>query len=324
MKPGVLAGEYLALYMWAEAVKLGFHADDTFNARMKVVLMTQTHALLDYFNKTGATLQLARAVAGYRPHEVLYNSFVLEELGRLSVLLIMLQHVADVDNEVAYCRDLVVAMVNTHPGCTLPVLDGQSIDISLVILALMGCGDRTAAKSIVQASVQRLGVAVKINRYLPVDTDDIEDALSLESSDGASVRDFFKISTLTPALATFAAFLGCDAELSQLRADVLPQMKGVTLERWFPTVELETLTSSGKEFGDVGVSRALVGFGPSVEEEATASVKPFTGFAARSDFKWHGTPFEVLVVLSARWHRHPIPTWYVKAYAEPKGGRKSA
>jgi hypothetical protein len=312
LKPGVLAGEYLALRTWAEAVSLDLQDDAEFRSRMEVVLITQCQSLLDYYVKTGPALQLARAVAGYRPNDVLYNSFILEELGRLSVLMLMLCHVTEMEHQIAYCRDLLVAVVNAHPGSRLPVLDGQSIDLSLAALALVSCGDIAAAKSLVQGSIQRLGVAAKMDRYLPVDTDDIEDAMSLETADVSARREFFQVSSLAPALATMAAVLGLEDELAHLRVDVLPLMKGVTLERWFPTAELETLTSTGRSLGDVGVSRGLAKFSPSAAEESAASVRHFSSFAAPSDFKWHGTPFEVLVALSARWHRHPVPTWYTK------------
>lgn len=69
-----------------------------------------------------------------------------------------------------------------------------------------------------------------------------------------------------------------------------------------------------REAQEVGVSRALSGVRANAAEEAEVSTKPFTGVAATADFKWHATPWEILVALSARLHRHPLPTWFIAQY----------
>jgi hypothetical protein len=37
--------------------------------------------------------------------------------------------------------------------------------------------------------------------------------------------------------------------------------------------------------------------------------------ASPEDFDWHNTPWEVLMAISARLHRHPMPTWYLAKLA---------
>ena len=133
----------------------------------------------------------------------------------------------------------------------------------------------------------------------------------------ANPRDFFETSTLVPALATIAAFLGDEETLQHLRDHIQPLLEGVTLERWFPEVSLETLTGSFRRVQEVGVSRAVAGVRATAMEEKEASLKPFEGAAKPADFKWHGTPWAILVVLSARIHRHPVPTWFLAEYARP-------
>ena len=130
----------------------------------------------------------------------------------------------------------------------------------------------------------------------------------------AGGREFFETSTLVPALATVAALLNDEGALQQLRDEIVPLMKNVTLERWFPEASLETLTGSTQVVQNVGVSKALVGFRASAGEEAEVSVKPFPGAASASEFKWYQTQWQVLVALSARIHRHPLPTWFLAEY----------
>jgi hypothetical protein len=50
-------------------------------------------------------------------------------------------------------------------------------------------------------------------------------------------------------------------------------------------------------------------------EEVKASLKIPSHAAAPEDFVWHNTSWEVLMALSARLHRHPLPTWYLAKLA---------
>ncbi|PIK75659.1 hypothetical protein CQW31_25880 [Pseudomonas sp. 382] len=40
-----------------------------------------------------------------------------------------------------------------------------------------------------------------------------------------------------------------------------------------------------------------------------------TQSAAPNEFEWNNTPWDVLVAISARMHRHPLPTWYLQKSA---------
>ncbi|MDO8942532.1 MAG: hypothetical protein Q7U75_05075, partial [Desulfobacterales bacterium] len=142
------------------------------------------------------------------------------------------------------------------------------------------------------------------------------DAIALGTGE-AERREFFETSSLVPALALVAALLRDETILQRLREEALPLMRDVTLERWFPTADLEILTGTGRSVSDVGVSRALAGLRNTALEEADAARKNLPGAAVPSDFKWHGTPWSVLVALSARLHRHPLPTWFLAEHALP-------
>jgi hypothetical protein len=317
LKPGVVSGEYLALRMWAEAVKIGLSADEAFTTRLAATINLQVRALLMYFEKVAPQLLRRRSVLAYRPEHIVYAELVFEELGRLATLLLLLQRMPEQDELRFQIHEQLIYLVSEHTGCRLPVCDGQSIDLTLVLAALMGESDWNNAIRIVSDVTGRLHRALSTGRHLPVDTDVLEDAVALNLTREAEPRDFFKTSSLVPALATFAALLRDEETLKHLSVDFQPLLENVTLERWFPKVSLETLTGSGRAVQDVGVSRAIVGVRPTSFEEAELSLKPFKGAADPADFKWHGTQWTILVALSARIHRHPVPTWYVAEYARP-------
>lgn len=318
LKPGVVAGEYLALRLWAEAVKTGFSADKAFLVRFAAVMTLQVRALLEYFDKVMRQLLIRRAVLGYRPERLLYAELIFEELGRLSTLLLLLQRTPAQDELRSQIHRHLVCLVNEHPGCRLPVYDGQTIDLTLLLAALMGESDWNNSQLILSEVTSRLHHALRTGRHLPVDTD-LLDAVALNVTGKAGQRDFFEISSLVPALATVAAFLRDEKTLEHLRDGVQPLLENVTLERWFPEATFETLTGSRRSVQEVGVSRAIAGVMSTSFEEAESSLRPFKGVADPTDFKWHGTPWVVLVALSARIHRHPVPTWFLAEYARPIG-----
>lgn len=317
LKPGVISGEYLLLRMWSEAVRSHLTNDMAFLGRMESTVGLYVRSLFTYFDKVSPQLHSRRATFAYRPERVLYSELIFEELGRMATLLLLLQQIPNQDTQRTEVRRQLLHLVNEHAGCRLPVYDGQTIDLTLVLTALMGEKDWSNAQRLLADTTSRLHHALTVNRYLPVDTDSLEDAIALNVAGSVEPRDFFQTSTLIPALATLAALLRDEETLSHLLDDIGPLSAGVTLERWFPESSLESLTGSRHQVQDVGVSRALAGIRATAAEEAEASVRLFKGAASPDDFKWHGTPWRMLIVLSARLHRHPVPTWFLAEYARP-------
>jgi hypothetical protein len=139
----------------------------------------------------------------------------------------------------------------------------------------MGESDWDNTRMIAGEVVARLHHALRTDCYLPVDTDSQEDAIALDRNKAES-RDFFQTSTLVPALATVTSLLGDEEAFQSLRDKVLPLMKGVTLERWFPTALLEKLSGSTLGIHSVGISKALSGLRPSAKEEPRRQLIPLT------------------------------------------------
>lgn len=315
LKPGVTAGEYLALRLWSEAINEGFTRDKVFSERLQYVLSMQVKVLLEYFEKVLPQLSNKRSVLAHRPERVLYVELVLEELGRLATLSLLLRQMSAEESLRTSVRTLLIELLNEHTGALLPIYDGQTIEITLILAALLEEANFNNAKRLLSAISIRLQRALKSDQYLPVDTDLFEDAYTSHIAKEAAAREFFKTSTLFPALATVAALTHDEESLRYLRENILPLVQDVTLERWYPTKSLETLTGSRQAVQDVGVSRALAGIRDTTVEEAEASLRLVDGVAAPEDFEWYGTPLVVLVALSARLHRHPLPTWFLQMCA---------
>jgi hypothetical protein len=99
-----------------------------------------------------------------------------------------------------------------------------------VLVALMSEEDWTDASNLLTDIAGRLRLAVQSKRYLPVDTDLLDDAITIHAGDG-DVGDFFKTSSLVPMLATVAAMIQDEAALAQLRDDLCPMLPNVQTSR---------------------------------------------------------------------------------------------
>lgn len=317
-KPGILAGEYLLLRLWGESITLGLQNDAQFLKRFKTLAQLHADALGRYYDRVMPSLLNRRNVLRYRPDQVLYMELVCDELGRLGATLLLLQALkAEPPKVLAMYRHLG-SFIYAHTGCLLPVYDGQAIDLSLAMAAIMATGDITSTQVMLRECIDRFDTALEQNRIMPVDTDDLEDALALHYGKETQRERFFQTTTLVPLLGTMAALLGDQEALDQLSTAIVPKLKRVTMERWFPQQALQTLTSSGAYVNAVGVSRSLTGFRGTPAEEVEASLKAPKHAAIPEDFHWHDSPWEVLMALSARLHRHPLPTWYLAKLAGVK------
>lgn len=313
LKPGVVSGEYLLLRLWADAVRAGLEGNSSVQDRLANLVHLQTGALLRYYQKLAPHLLSRREVLAYRRELVFYADAIFEELGRLGLTLLLLQHMEDTDELRQHVRSLLIRFVNEHSGCRLPVLDGQAIDLSLALLGLIGERDTTSANNLLALAVQYLSVAVRHGHWLPVDTDLIEDAIAVQEGE-ADPLEYFRTSTLFPMLGMFAALLNDEAALQELN-NVVPGLGDVNLERWYPRLELETLTGSAQRVTDVGISRSIERLQHEAQAELAATRKLPIDAAAYEEFKWATTPFEVLAAVSARLHRHPLPVWYVEMHS---------
>jgi hypothetical protein len=324
LKPGVVGGEYLLLRLWADAVRADLEGDEDVQQRLMNLASLQADALLRYYLKLAPHLAHRREVLAYRHEHVFYMDVIFEELGRMGLTLLFLQRTAGAEQQRGELKYVLVTLINEHTGCRLPVLDGQSIDLSLVLLALICEGDTTSAQALLRAVIHMFAVAVRSEHWLPVDTDLIEDAVALYEGD-VEPRDYFKTSTLFPMLGTFAALLNDKESLGQLNDVIAPKLGEVTLERWCASAELETLAGSGRALTSVGISKAISRLQISPTDELQASLKTPPDAAAHDDFKWAHTPFELLAAVSARFYRHPLPIWFIaNSYAHSSRSQEKA
>lgn len=315
LKPGAIGGDYLMLRLWAAAAARGLESEPAFVERFMAVLGAHLEGLDEYFGKVREVLLSPRELVGYRPNHVFYTQLLFEELGRLATFLIALQYLDAPAAPRQGALGLLHDVLRTHAAWRRPVLDEQSIDLALVFVALLRADDDAAVRGAVQELLRVLRWALRKQEFLPVDSDLLEDAIAAQITRAAPPDAFFENSNFVPMLGAVSALIGDEALFTQVR-ELQPSLEGVTLERWWPSAALETFTGSGQDLTLVGVSQTLDGFRPTAAEEARSCREPPEHAAACTDFRWHGTPAEMLVAISARLHRHPVPTWFLSLAVE--------
>ena len=180
----------------------------------------------------------------------------------------------------------------------------------------MSVGDYQNVSLLAQDVASRFVVTARGDgRYTPVSTDRIEDALALRDGDGRT-EVLCRTTSLVPMLASVAAFAQADEALRVLREELHPLLADVTKERWFPAAPIDQIAARPQD-GLPGVSRAVIAIQGSCAEEAAASMTGPTGAAAASEVACVAKNQEVLLVLSARHFRHPLPTWYLERFRHP-------
>jgi hypothetical protein len=322
LKPSVDGGEYLLLKMWSEAVAIGLDSNAEFLTRFEGFKERLWLAMGRYSGKVWPQLQDPYAVMSYVGHEVLYNRLVLEEAGRLGLLLLIPPRTPESQVCRAGVRERLIALFNAHPGARLPALDGQAIDLSLALAGLMSEGDFASVHALVTDMAQRLVLAARDGNLLPVATDLVEDAIALRAGD-VEPGEVCRTSTLVPMLAAVAAFVDNEVALQNLRGTLRPLMPEATLERWFPKAEIDQIAAR-RPHGFPGVSRGLRTLEATCAAEAAAAVALPPGAAAPDDVTCVTRNQAVVLAVSARVFRHPLPTWFLEQFRRsperPVGG----
>ena len=315
LRPSVDGGEYLLLKMWAEAVVAGIDSNAEFMVRFEAFKGRLWLAMDRYCGKVWPQLQDPYAVMSYTEHEVLYNRLVLEEAGRLGLLLLFPPRTAESYASRAAARERLVRLFSAHPGARLPALDGQAMDLSIALAGLMSAGDFATVGALVEDVAQRLVLAARDGRLLPVSTDLVEDVIALRAGD-VEPDVVCRTSTLVPMLAAVAAFVGNENALQCLRETLGPFIPETTLERWFPKAEIDQVAARISD-GLPGVSRGLRALETSCAAEAVAAVALPPAAAAPGDVTCVRRNQAVVLALSARVFRHPVPTWFLERCRGP-------
>ncbi|MGH7962429.1 MAG: hypothetical protein ACRERD_11490, partial [Candidatus Binatia bacterium] len=226
-----------------------------------------------------------------------------------TLLLLLASTESDTELRQAIGKSLAT-LFEVHGGCLLPYFDGQSIDLSLALAAFISIGAEQPTTTIVREVSVRLLTALKLEKWLPIDSDSLDDALSVELKEAVGSREFFEVSTLVPMLGTVSASVTNEETLRFLREKIVPKLCDVNLERWFPNSVLEKSWGLAANY-DIGISRSEDSLGETCDAEVARSIELPPEASSAEAFEVVRCGRAWLLAISSRHFRHPLPTWYL-------------
>lgn len=157
-------------------------------------------------------------------------------------------------------------------------------------------------------------LAARDGRPLHVTTDLVEDAIALRVGE-VEPKELCRTSSPVLMLAAVAAFVDNKVALTILHETVRPLMPEATLERWFPGAEIDQIATR-RPGGWPGGPRGLLAL-QATSAEGAAAVQLPPGAAAPGEVTCARQNQSVVLAMSARVFRHPVPTWSFEQFRRP-------
>ena len=251
--------EYAVLRVWQE-----LHAD--IQAGSKDVV-TEYLGILSRLTGAGLAYHL-RLLPYYRtqdgfvralPESLLVTNRVFEELGRLGLQGCLAASFAvregssEATSVARNYLTMVEGLLQTHHCSKSPAFDHQAVDIHAALTLLAIGGRREVARRWVKGLVERFAHVLRGNqKYLP-SSGGFDDVLVVHHEYSEPVDEFYNTTTLVPILLLWTAALGMTDGYEFLRAQVVPNLKGATMNFWSPAEGFDAIVADGPALQRSGV-----------------------------------------------------------------------
>ncbi len=236
LRPALIAYEYTLLRLWHWMLTEGHLADRWKEALVKV-LMDCFKLGLSYISKIQPRLESHHGLAlGGAAELIEYPMRTFTVLGHLSYLLLICS--AFEQREMAQgLRRVLVEVALNNPASGKPLLDSHSIEIGLVTIALLSCGDCESAKNWVRMQLDKLAFRKRIGRRFPELHNRLDAVIEYEATgeapffyDDASSYLIYMLLELT--------LLTEDRETYDTFAPIF-RGTGIDLQLWYPPDNVE-------------------------------------------------------------------------------------
>jgi hypothetical protein len=197
------------------------------------------------------------------PESLLVTNRVFEELGRLGLqgclaASFAVRERSPVATSVATnYLTMVEVLLQTHQCANSPAFDHQAVDVHVALTLLAIGGRREASHRWVKALVERFAHVLRGNqKYLP-SSGGFDDVLAIHHDYAEPVEEFYNTTTLVPILLLWTAALGMTDGYEFLRAQVVPHLKGSTMNLWNPGEGFDAIVADGPALQRSGVGMPL-------------------------------------------------------------------
>jgi hypothetical protein len=200
-----------------------------------------------YFEKLQAHCYVEDGLLGYASDSAELSLVAFEQVGMLaSIGLPYVLTVAGEDEGQAadygnadIVADALASLISNNRICNSPCFDRHSQDIVLGMLLLVLTGRTDVAKHWLQTLVRNVDYAFKAKRYVPIDSDSIDDLGDIGGwHSGHTADKLMKASWMMAVLAGWCVVLGLDKSYRVLRLGLAQDYQETCAQLWHPDKQI--------------------------------------------------------------------------------------
>lgn len=200
-----------------------------------------------YFEKLQAHCYAEDGLLGYASDSAELSLVAFEQIGMLASIGLpyVLSVAGDDKDRVAQHKnaeivaDALASLISNNGICNSPCFDRHSQDIILGLLLLVLTGRTDNAKHWLQTLIRNIDYAFKVKRYVPIDSDSIDDLADIGGwHSGQTADKLMQTSWMMATLAGWCVMLGLDESYRALRQGLAHDYPGVCAQLWHPDHEI--------------------------------------------------------------------------------------
>lgn len=200
-----------------------------------------------YFEKLQAHCYAENGLLGYASDSAELSLVAFEQIGMLaSIGLSCVLSVAGDDEEQAAQRananavaEALVSLISSNRICNSPCFDRHSQDIVLGMLLLVLTGHQEQAEEWLQTLVRNIDYTFKAKRYVPIDSDSIDDLADMGGwHSGQTADKLMRMSWMLAVLAGWCAVLGLAESYRVVRQGLAQHYPETCAQLWHPDASI--------------------------------------------------------------------------------------
>lgn len=249
-RQGLRAMERAMLWSWHRVQALdGWESDKEIVQALWAVWQGYLTVGSHYFEKMQAHCYVEDSLFGYASDSAELSLVAFEQIGMLASIGLahVLSVVAADDDEAKVTQrenaDTVAAalasLISSNAICNSPCFDRHSQDIVLGMLLLVLTGRLDIAKRWLQTLIRNIDYAFKAKRYVPIDSDSIDDLADIGGwHSGQTADKLMKTSWMMAVLAGWCVVLGLDESYRALRQGLVQDYPEICAQLWHPDKQI--------------------------------------------------------------------------------------
>ena len=314
LKPAILGSERAYLYAALAIERHGLNKDKYAQRSFLTTYQILIDVYVLYANKMQNNCMVSNGFISDNKFYTLECLMIFENLGLLSTASLLLQEYGILMSDQRRFEDgesvaqLIQHYIANHETTSAPCMDGHIIDIMLSLIATSMLKDQKFNTRWVADIIEMVQYSyLHLGKYFPIDSDDFDDLVDLETDGQVLKEQKFKLSTLIPILAQWAVSIGNRGLYEEIRSVIVTNLpSSVTMQIWYPCSKTIDFIALGNAQYESGNTEAPINFEPLDFDEMLNAIRAVQ--VNTVDIK-EATPEcgrAILSLIASRHYRTPI------------------